>query len=64
MQFLVLKLMVHILTTRLNVVPMRNGVLVPNTEKTVTTAHRLGVNITSNNRDSENRECISYTQLP
>jgi glycine/serine hydroxymethyltransferase len=44
MQFLVLNLTVHILTTRLNVVAMRNAVPVSNTETTVTTAHRLGGN--------------------
>ena len=44
MEFLVLNLTVHILVTRLNVVTMRNAVPVPNTETTVTTAHRLGGN--------------------
>ena len=42
MQFLVLNLTVRILTTRINAVIMRNAVPVPNTETTVTTAHRLG----------------------
>ena len=40
--FLVLNLTVHTLTTRLDVVTMRNAVQVPNTEMTLTTAHRLG----------------------
>jgi hypothetical protein len=44
MQFLVLKLTVHILTTRLDVVTMRNGVPVPNIETTLTIAHRLAEN--------------------
>ena len=44
MQFLVLNLTVHILTTRLNVVTMRNGVPVPNTETILTTDHRLAGN--------------------